>query len=168
MTNNIKTNRYCAKCGGIIPPGSNICPACGWSTGPSPKKGSAGKWIAISIAIIAIVVFSIIALSYLGNNSDNDGDDWNPYTPKPDIRYVSGTFEQETLSGDVIVHAKVTNLGDAIGSKTIVIEIEESSGTYTNSKYVTLAPGETVTVDIRVNTPFGTGVNSNMIDVYLT
>jgi hypothetical protein len=104
----------------------------------------------------------------LGGSSNNGGHDWDPYTPKPDIRYVSGTFEQEVLSGDVIVHAKITNLGDAIGSKTINVEITQSSGTYTNSKYVTLAPGETLTVDIRVNTPFGVGVNSNMIDVYLT
>jgi len=132
---------------------------------PSPpvKKSYLPLIIAV-IAIIIVIFVAILVASSLDNNSDGGNNDYDP----ADIRYVSGTYSQETLSGDVTVKAKLTNLGGDVGSVTINVVITESSGTYSNTKYVTLAPGETVTYDIKVNTPFGTGVDGNMINVYLT
>ncbi|MCX6651931.1 MAG: hypothetical protein NT137_01040 [Methanomassiliicoccales archaeon] len=99
-------------------------------------------------------------------SQNNDGDDGqnSPHIPRPDIRYVSATLSQNPISGDVTVNVKVTDFGDTIGSKTIQVAIYEPSGTYINSKSVSLAPVETSTVSVIVNTPFGTGVSSDMIE----
>lgn len=138
---------------------------------PPPKK-SAAPLIIAGVAIVALVLVLILVGAMLANSSNNGGDDEDDgdtyIPPEPDIRYVSATYSQETLSGDTIVNVKVTNIGDAIGSKTINVIVTESSGTYSNTRYVTLAPGETATYEIRVNTPFGTEVTGSMIAVRLT
>jgi sporulation-control protein spo0M len=80
---------------------------------------------------------------------------------------VSSTYSQ-SIWGATTVTVKVTNTGDAIGSKYIHVDITEGQNTYRQSQSVSLAPAETTSYDLQVSTPFGTGVTSDMINVYLS
>jgi hypothetical protein len=136
---------------------------------PAPKNGKKTVTIVAVIAIIAVVAILIIAAMALsaGRNPPHETSGLSSILPAPDIRYVSCTYSQATISGDLTVKVDVTNLGDAIGTSTLAIYVHEGSDTFSNSGLVTLAPDQTKTVTIVVNTPFGTGINGNMFDVYI-
>ena len=185
--NSQSSRKFCVSCGASYEVGATFCPKCGMkvqapasiNTQPAPiqtpvaqplpppsgKSNNATKVVAVVVvAVVAVIILAALASS-LGSSNNGGG---KPYVPKANVQYVSATFSQDPISGDVTLNVKVTNTGDAIGSKTIHVSIQENSGTYTNTKTVSLAPGETTTYEVVVNTPFGTGVTSGMIDVWLT
>lgn len=138
---------------------------------PAPSGGRK----AIVIAVVFVAVAVSVLLSVLGfqmwvagqDDSSGDIDDNDEQIiipPKADIKRVSATMSQATLSGDTTVNIKVTNLGDAIGSAWITVEVTLGTNTYSNYGYVTLAPGETLTKTIVVDTPFGQSVDWDDID----
>jgi hypothetical protein len=133
---------------------------------PPAKKSRKTIAIVAVVAVIAIVILLIVAASVLSAARNNNGGNFS-LSPEPDIRYVSATYSQAVISGDLTVNADFTNMGDAIGTSTITIYVQETSGTYSNVGSVTLAPGQTKTVTLVVNTPFGTSIDSSMFDIYL-
>jgi|GEM_PF-3395384 len=180
--------KYCSKCGASINDGMAFCPSCGGkvpiedpaqvqhlSQSPNPpiqqpqpmyvqpvKKGKA-KTIAAVAVVGVIVVVVLLIMAAMANGSNTRAGLFS----SANIQIVSSTYSQSTLSGDVTCHVKVTNTGNAVGSETIRVDITEPSGVFTKSMTVSLAPGETSTYDIVVNTPFGTAVTSSMIDIYI-
>lgn len=132
---------------------------------PKPKKSNT-KVIA-AVVVIVVVVVGVLVLAMILANQGRNGANNNTDHPQPNIQYVSATYSQAVLSGDVTVNVKVTNQGNAIGPATIQVSITENSGTYSNSQTITLAPSETETVPVVVNTPFGTTVTSSMITIYI-
>jgi flagellar basal body-associated protein FliL len=136
---------------------------------PPAKKSKRNIAIVAVIVVVAVAIMMIIAAAAIssGRNTNGGGGGLFSPAPAPDIRYVSATFSQGTFSGDLTVNADITNLGNAIGTSTITIYVHENSGTFSNSASVTLAPSQTKTVSITVNTPFGTGISSDMFDIYI-
>lgn len=143
---------------------------------PPVSGGEGRKGMIIAIAVIAVVIvagFAVVFAYVAGTNSnDRNNNDYNnggnEDVPAPNLEYVSGTWSQNSLSGDTTVNVKVTNTGDAIGSKYIRVDINLGSATYRGSKYVTVAPGETLTETIVIDTPFGKEVTANNIKIRLS
>jgi hypothetical protein len=122
-----------------------------------------GKSVALATVVVAIIICLLIAAIYvvgsMGRSNDStDDDDDGTITPiiepKPHLEIVSTSSDRDLL-GDVTITVKVTNTGDKIGSKTIHAEVTSGTQTYTNTLGITLAPAETETFKIKVDTPFG-------------
>jgi preprotein translocase subunit SecG len=128
---------------------------------PKRKRGLIIGVIAI-VAIIIVILLVVLAVRPGGNDGGSA-----LIGPKPNLQVVSSTYSQSVL-GATTVTVKVTNTGDAIGSKNIHVDITEGQNTYRQTQDVSLAPGETTSYSLKVSTPFGTAVTSGMIRVYLS
>ena len=169
---NNELSTYCISCGRQL---STPPPSVGGSTqqyGPVPpsqnpdsvSRSDKKKKGIVAIVALVVIALLLVLLATAGNHSSGS----NNVFSAPNNHIVSSTYSQSILSGHTTINVKVTNLGNAIGYSTINVDITENSGTYSNTQGVNLAPGETSTFDIVVNTPWGTGVTSSMINVYLT
>ena len=116
------------------------------------------------ILIIAIVTtIAVVVLAFFSLIISNFGND-NYLFETMNIEYVSMTYEQDPISGDVTLHITYSNIGETTLTRTLKVIIFEPSGIdYRNSMKITMAPGETTTYDITVDTPAGTEVTNDMI-----
>lgn len=116
--------------------------------------------------IIAIVVVAIVAVVMIGvlayvmgqtasNINGSNGTNNDPIVPPAaDIRLVTKSCDN-TAFGDAKFTLKITNVGDAIGSKTYTCKVFIGSNTFTQPLTVTLAPAETKTYTVDIDLPIG-------------
>jgi hypothetical protein len=118
------------------------------------------KFIIIITIVTTIAVVALALLSFLNSNFTDD----NYHFETMNIEYVSMAYEQDPISGDVTLHITYSNIGETTITRTLKVIIFEPSGIdYRNSMKITMAPGETTTYDITVDTPAGTEVTNDMI-----
>lgn len=69
---------YCANCGSYLPDDAGFCPYCGAVQSPQPqtptsvpsKKKSAGKFIVIAIALVAVIGVVLLVSALFGSNEE--------------------------------------------------------------------------------------------------
>ena len=134
-------------------------------TGPEYPIQKQKKFIIIIAIVTTIAVVALAFFSFIISNFGND----NYLFETMNIEYVSLTYEQDPISGDVTLHITYSNIGETTLTRTLTVLIEEPSGIdyYRNSMKITMAPGETTTYDITVNTPAGTEITNGMIQAYI-
>lgn len=116
--------------------------------------------VVTAIAVLALALFSFISSSF------TSGDNYLFETMN--IEFVSLTYEQDPISGDVTLHITYSNIGDTTLTRTLKVLTTDPSGIdYRNSLKITMAPGETTTYEITVDTPSGTEVTNEMIHPYI-
>jgi hypothetical protein len=135
---------------------------------PQPAPPAKGKSKMLIVGIVAVAaILIVVMIIFLTAPKALSGGGADTHTPAANIQYVRSTFGQALLSGDTTVSATFTNTGDAIGGKYANVRVTLGSATYSAQKWITLAPGETQTFDIVVDTPFGKTVYSSNIDIWL-
>ena len=119
----------------------------------SPKSRNKLFLVAGVIVIILIIVALLIANATIQSQATAN------------LRVTSWSIDQ-SYSGPTTFTVQVSNSGSADGSATLVCNIDNGVGTYTNSQAVALNPGDSTTVTIVVPTNYGTTVTTNMCTVY--
>jgi hypothetical protein len=136
------------------------------------------------VAIILVVVALALAAPHApsGSSSTPSGGGLYPQNTRTsnqtsqDIRVDNFTSSQNTITGETTFLVTVTNIGNSTVTRDLNVAVSQTSGTsapnqpypgketptnnpvLTNSTAVTIAPGETRTVPVTVQTPPGFAV----------
>jgi len=110
--------------------------------------------IVTGVAIILVIV-AILLVMMQGNDESESAD----------LEVGSFTIDQSAL-GPTTFTVQVSNEGSASGSETLYCYVNIGVDSYDNSQTVILAPGESTTVTIVVDTPYGTQVTEDMCGAY--
>jgi len=114
----------------------------------SPNKNVIYGTIAIAVVIVIVALVLLLGMNNNNNNGNNQG---NTHIPQANLQIVTYNAGYTGLLGDhLTATVKVTNTGDAIGTKTLWVVLSLGQNTYRGSKVVTLAPAETVTYTIDI------------------
>ena len=73
-----------------------------------------------TIAVVALCILLVFIISNFGND--------NYLFETMNIEYVSLTYEQDPISGDVTLHITYSNIGETTLTRILTVLIEDSSG----------------------------------------
>ncbi len=104
---------------------------------------------------IVLVIAAILLLMMQGNGESESAD----------LEVGSFIIDQSVL-GPTTFTVQVSNEGSASGSEALYCYVNIGVDSYENTQMVILAPGESTTVTIVVDTPYGTTVTEDMCGVY--
>jgi hypothetical protein len=135
---------------------------------PAPPAKGKSKMLIVGVVAVAAILVVVMLVILAAPRSSNGGSWGTTHVPEANIQYVRATYSQAVLSGDTTVSATFTNTGDAIGGAYANVRITLGSATYSAQRWVNLAPGETQSFDIVVDTPFGKSVSSSNIQVWVS
>lgn len=119
----------------------------------APKKRK--TMLIIAGVAILLVIAAILLLVMQGNGESESAD----------LEVGSFTIDQSVL-GPTTFTVQVSNEGSASGSETLYCYVNIGVDSYENTQMVILAPGESTTVTIVVDTPYGTTVTEDMCGAY--
>lgn len=127
----------------------------GSAAAPSGAAKKRKTMLIVAGVTIVLVIAAILLLMVQGNGESESAD----------LEVVSFTIDQSAL-GPTTFTLQVSNGGSASGSETLYCYVNIGVDTYDNSQLVILAPGESTTVTIVVDTPYGTLVTEDMCGAY--
>jgi hypothetical protein len=145
----------CPKCGAEYGQGAVLCPNCGIQLVGSKPVSSNNKspflLIAVVIVVAILVVGGFFAFMLL-----------SPLLQPDDLQIISKNVQQDvhTFSTDAIFTIVIKNQGEEYKSATLVCSVTygDPPTTWTETTYVSLAPGQTqtynVVIELPVNAPF--------------
>ncbi len=152
----------------------------------------------VLVAVVAIVLIVVALAFLTTNSPNNGGANTpsgGGTYPQPtatsnrtaqDLKVDTFTFDQNATSGETTFFVTVTNTGDSSLFRDLNVAVSQTPGVatpnqpypsretptnnvvLTNSTAVTIAPGETVTVPVVVQTPPGFVVNPSNVVITLT
>ncbi len=114
------------------------------------------KTVLIIAGVAIVLVIAAILLLMMQGNGESES---------ADLQVGSFTIDQSVL-GPTTFTVQVSNEGSASGSETLYCYVNIGVDSYDNSQMVILAPGESTTVTIVVDTPYGTTVTEDMCGAY--
>lgn len=112
------------------------------------------RMLMIAGVAIVLVIAAILLLMMQGNDE----------SVSADLEVGSFTIDQSAL-GPTTFTVQVSNEGSASGSGTLYCYVNIGADSYNNTQMVTLDAGESTTVTIIVDTPYGTTVTEDMCGV---
>jgi len=118
--------------------------------------GKKRKTILIFAGVAIVLVIAAILLLMMQGNGESES---------ADLEIGALTIDQSVL-GPTTFTVQVSNEGSASGSETLYCYVNIGVDSYDNSQMVILAPGESTTVTIVVDTPYGTTVTEDMCGAY--
>jgi hypothetical protein len=122
----------------------------------APSGASKKRKTMLIIAGVALVLVIVAILLLMQGNGESES---------VDLEVGSITIDQSAL-GPTTFTVQVSNKGSASGSDTLYCYVNIGVDSYDNSQMVILAPGESTTVTIIVDTPYGTTVTEDMCGAY--
>jgi hypothetical protein len=122
---------------------------------PPNKAKKRNRTLMIAGVAIVLVIVTVLLLIMQGNGESEN----------VDLEAGSFTIDQSAL-GPTTFTIQVSNEGSASGSGTLYCYVNIGTDSYNNTQMVTLAAGESTTVTIIVDTPYGTTVTEDMCGVY--
>lgn len=126
-------------------------------TAATPSGAPKNRKTMLILAGVAIVlVIAVILLLMMQGNGESESSD---------LGVGSFTIDQSAL-GPTTFTVQVSNEGSASGSETLYCYVNIGVDSYENTQMVILAPGESTTVTIIVDTPYGTTVTEDMCGAY--
>jgi hypothetical protein len=114
------------------------------------------KTVLIIAGVVIVLVIAAILLLMMQGNGESES---------ADLEVGSFTIDQSVL-GPTTFTVQVSNEGSASGSETLCCYVNIGVDSYDNSQMVILAPGESTTVTIVVDTPYGSTVSEDMCGAY--
>ena len=120
----------------------------------SPAKSKRNRNIAIIVVVVVIAAFAIMIVANANQSQPGASDN---------IQITSWTIYQSSL-GPTTFTVLVSNTGSVSGYGTVSCQANPYPGTgaYTNTQAVNLEPGESQTVYITVETPYGVTITNSM------
>ena len=122
---------------------------------PSGAAKKRKTMLIIAGVAIVLVIAAILLLMMQGNGESESAD----------LEVGSFLIDQSVL-GPTTFTIQVSNEGSASGSETLYCYVNIGVDSYYNSQMVILAPGESTTVTIVVDTPYGTTVTEDICGAY--